>query len=115
MWGGIKGYLYIGLAAGAIFLSVQGLAFVNTAMDNAATVVRQEIQLEIRDAAIVVLESEKAQIVGALEIAEDARLVLETRNTELRDIRDSALMSGDENNGTISTVLGDTLRALSTD
>lgn len=110
---GIKSWLYIALAAGGIWLGGQVLGFVNDAMDNAATVVRQETQLEIRDARIAVLETEKDQIEQALAIAEEERLALELRNAELRAIRDRALTAGEEADGEIAPVLGDTLRALS--
>lgn len=110
---GIKSWLYIALGAGFIYLAGQGISFVNEAMDNAATIVRQEIQLEIRDARISVLETEKAQIENALKIAEEERQALELRNSELRAIRDRALTAGEDADGKIAPVLGDTLRALS--
>jgi hypothetical protein len=113
MVGSIKSYLYIALAFGFIYLAGEGFQFVDEAMDNAATIVRQEAQLEIRDARISNLESEKAQIQNALIIAEEERQALVLRNSELRDIRDKALTAGEEADGEISPVLGDTLRALS--
>lgn len=113
MFSSIKSYLYIALAGGFLYLAVLGVGFVNEAMDNAATVVRQEVQLEIRDARISTLETEKRQIETALIIAEEERQSLELRNSELRAIRDRALTAGEEDNGPIAPVLGDTLRSLS--
>lgn len=112
MFESVKAYLYIGLVAGFILLTMQGLSFVNESMDNAATVIRQEAQLEIRSARIISLETEKAQAEEAMRIAEEERRALEERNLELRGIRDNALQSGDEADGIIAPVLGDTLRAL---
>ena len=57
--------------------------------------------------------AEKDQIAAALAIAEEERVALELRNAELRDIRDRALTAGEEDNGEIAPVLGDTLRSLS--
>lgn len=113
MFDTVKGYLYIALAGAFIWVGGMGINFVSDAMDTAATVVRQESMLEIRDARIDVLESEKALAEEALRISEEERLALETKTKELRDIRDTALATGDEKNGTIAPVLGDTLRALS--
>ena len=113
MFGSIKAYLYIGLAAVFMLLAMQGLSFINESMDNAATVILQGAQLEIKDAHITSLETEKAQAEEAMRIAEEERVALEERNTELRGIRDSALQAGDEADGIIAPVLGDTLRALS--
>ena len=113
MFGSIKSYLYIILAGGFMYLASQGIVFVNDAMDNAATVVRQEFQLEIRDARISTLEKEKRQIANALIIAEEERQSLELRNNQLRSIRDRALTAGEEDDGPIAPVLGDTLRSLS--
>ena len=113
MFGSIKSYLYIVLAGGFIWLAGQGILFVNDAMENAAEVVLKQSQLEIRDARISALEGEKAQIEEALRIAEEERVVLETRNLELRAIRDAALAAGGESDGQIAPVLSDTIRALS--
>lgn len=108
-----KSYLYIALAAGAIYLGAQGFSFVNTAIDNASLVVLQESQLSIKEAANAALQSQLEQAKNALEIAEEERQALELRNDALRDIRDRALTAGEEDNGEIAPVLGDTLRALS--
>lgn len=110
---GIKSYLYIALAAGVIWLVSQGVGFVNNAIDNAEKVVRQQVSLELREAAIATLKAEKAQIESALMAAEKGRVALEARNEQLRRIRDRALTSGEEDDGEIAPVLGDTLRSLS--
>ncbi len=110
---GIKSYLYIALAMGGIWLGAMVLGFVNDAMDNAAEVVRQQVTIELRDARISVLETEKDQIEAALALAEEERIALELRNVELRGIRDRALSAGEEDDGDIAPVLGDTLRSLS--
>lgn len=101
MFNSIKSYLYIGLAGGFIYLAVLGIGFVNEAMDNAVVVVRQEIQLEIRNSRIDALESERRQIQTALDIAEEERQSLELHNIELSAIRDRALTAGEEDNGEI--------------
>lgn len=113
MFGKIKIYLYGVIAAGALYLVYLGVGFVNEAIDNAEELVRKEAQLEIRDSRISVLETEKDQIEAALGIAEEERAALELRNNELRAIRDRALTSGEEDDGEIAPVLGDTLRSLS--
>ena len=113
MFGSIKSYLYIALAAGFIWIAGAGIKFVNEAMDTAAEVILQQSQLEIRSTRIAVLEQEKVQIEEALRIAEEERQSLEVRNAALRNIRDRALQSGEEDDGQIAPVLGDTLRSLS--
>lgn len=112
-FGSLKSWAYIALAAAFMALAAKGLIFVNEAMDNAAEIVRQQVTIELKDATIHTLQTEKAQIEQALQIVEEERQALNEANRMLRTIRERALTAGDEADGEIAPVLGDTLRALS--
>ena len=96
----------------AAWLSWNIYGFVDTALEDRQLVVTQQVQLELRQSEIKTLEIRLAQAEEAQRIAEEARLEAETREAELRNIRDGALTAGDEKDGEIAPVLKDTLRAL---
>jgi F0F1-type ATP synthase membrane subunit b/b' len=107
-----KRLLYLGLSI-ILFLALwQGTKFVNNALDNAALVESQRIELQLKDAEIETQQALRAQAERAAAVSEAARKEAEQRADEIRQIRDAILESGDERDGAIAPVLEDTLRAL---
>lgn len=103
-------YAFFGILLG---LGVwQGFKFVNTALDAARLAEQQRIELQLKDEEIATLQALRDQAERAQLIAEAARHDAEQRASEIRQIRDAILQSGEENDGKIAPVLGDTLRAL---
>jgi len=107
-----KKLLYTGLAIVVALGVWQGTKFVNTALDNAALVESQRIELQLKDDEIATQIALRAQAETAAAISEAARLEAERRESEIRQIRDAILESGDERDGPLAPVLEDTLRAL---
>jgi len=107
-----KKLLYIAGAVLAVYLSWQALAFVNTAIDNAALVAEQKITIQLLEGEVETQKFLTQQAERAAEIAETARIEAEEREVELDRIRDDALSAGDERDGELAPVLQDTLRAL---
>jgi len=98
------------LLAGWVSFQVYG--FVDQALEDRKLVVTQQVQLELRESEIDTLNSRIAQAEEAQRIAEIARRQAELRESELRQIRDNALSTGDERDGELAPVLQDTLRSL---
>jgi len=107
-----KKLLYIGGAILAGFLAWEAFKFVNTALDNAALVEQQRIEIQLKDGELETQQLLLEQAQQAAAISEAARLEAERRESEIRQIRDAILQSGDDRDGAIAPVLGDTLRAL---
>ncbi len=107
-----KKLLYIGGAILAMFLAWEAFKFVNTAIDNAALVEQQRIEIQLKDGELETQQLLLEQAQQAAAISEAARLEAERRESEIRQIRDAILQSGDDRDGDIAPVLGDTLRAL---
>lgn len=98
------------LMVGAI--GIKAFSFLDGVIEDNKTLVRQELQIKLKDAEIVTLTRAAKQAAEAQKISDAARAEAERVATELRSIRDAASFSGDENNGPIAPVLSDTLRAL---
>lgn len=107
-----KNLMYIAGAFLAMFLAWEGFKFVNTAIDNAALVERQALTIQLKDGELETQQLLLEQSQQAAAISEAARLAAEERESEIRQIRDAILESGDDRDGDIAPVLGDTLRAL---
>ena len=107
-----KKLLYIVGAILAIFLVRETFTFVNTAIDNAALIERQALTIQLKEGEIETQQLLLDQAREAAAISEAARLEAERRESEIRKIRDAILQSGDDRDGAIAPVLGDTLRAL---
>ena len=107
-----KNLLYIGGALLAGFIVWEAFKFVNTAIDNAALVEQQRIEIQLKDGELETQRLILKQAHKAAAISEAARLEAERRESEIRQIRDAILQSGDDRDGDIAPVLGDTLRAL---
>ena len=107
-----KKLLYIGGAILAGFIAWEAFKFVNTAIDNAALVEQQRIEIQLKDGELETQQLLLEQAQQAAAISEAARLEAERRESEIRQIRDAILQSGDDRDGDIAPVLGDTLRAL---
>lgn len=108
----LKNALILGTIISLGFLGVRFFNFVDEAIDNREMLVRQELTIELKEKEIENLQIVIDQAEEAQRISEAARVEAERVASELRSIRDAAIASGDENNGTIAPVLGDTLRAL---
>jgi len=111
-WLNPKRLAYLAGALVAVYLSVQVVGFVNTAVDNAALVEQQKITIQLQAGELETQEALREQAERAQLIAEAARVEAETRESELRQIRDAAIRAEDEDDGAIAPVLGETLRAL---
>jgi len=111
-WLNPKRLAYLAGAFLAVYLSVQVFGFVNTAIDNATLVEKQKITIQLQAGELATQEALREQAERAQLIAEAARIEAETRESELRQIRDAAIRAEDEDNGTIAPVLSETLRAL---
>ncbi len=107
-----KKLLYLGGAILAGFLLLKVYTFVDTAIDNAALVERQRIELQLKDDELATQQLLLDQAEEAARMSEMARLEAERRESEIRQIRDAILQSGDDRDGAIAPVLSDTLRAL---
>jgi len=81
-------------------------------VDNAALVEQQKITIQLQAGELETQEALREQAERAQLIAEAARVEAETRESELRQIRDAAIRAEDEDDGAIAPVLGETLRAL---
>lgn len=101
-----------GAALLAAWLAWQVWGFVDQALEDRETVIQQQLTIELRESEIETLQTRMAQAEEARRIAEIARRQAEEREGELRQIRDAAVGAGDERDGEIAPVLGDTLRAL---
>ena len=107
-----KKLLYIGAIILVGFIVWEAFKFVNTAIDNAALVEQQRIEIQLKDGELDTQRLLLEQAQQASAISEAARLEAERRAGEIRQIRDAILQSGDDRDGDIAPVLGDTLRAL---
>lgn len=107
-----KALLRAGLMIVAAVLALKVWGFVETAMDNAALVIEQEVVIQLKDDEIDTLNATLLQAAEATRIAEEAEREIDMLEAELDAIRDGALSSGDDRDGPIAPVLGDTLRAL---
>ena len=107
-----KRLAYLAGALFAAYLAVQVVGFVNTAIDNAALVEKQKITIQFQKGELETQQALREQAERAQLIAEAARVEAETRESELRKIRDAAIRAEDVDDGAIAPVLGETLRAL---
>ena len=107
-----KALIRTGLLIVAAFLAVNIWGFVEDSIAAQKLVSAQAVVIQLKDAEITTLNIVLEQNAESVLLALEAEKEIEALEAELDAIRDGALSAGDDRDGPIAPVLGDTLRAL---